>query len=267
MSREGSKLRSAEVRQATLDRLVLPSLGARPISEIRRSEIIRLLDKIEDERGPEMAHKVLGLISKIMNWHASRSDTFKSPIVKGMGRSQGKPRERTLTDAELAQVWKACEGPFGRMVRFLLLTGARRSEASELRWEEIEGRLWTLPAERNKVGVALTRPLSDAALELLGPRTDGFAFTTTGKHGISGFNNFKKDLDRRSGVNGYTLHDLRRSHRSLMSRAGVSQEIAERALGHLPPTIIQTYDRHKYEDQLKLAYEKLATLIESIVQP
>src|SRR5262249_2044808 len=115
MQREGSKLRTADVRRANLDRLILPALGTRPISEIKRSEIIRLLDRIEDERGPEMAHKALGIIAKIMNWYASRSDNFKSPIVKGMGRTQGVKRERILSDDELRRVWAACEGPFGRM--------------------------------------------------------------------------------------------------------------------------------------------------------
>src|SRR5262249_34727650 len=159
--------------------------------------------------GPEAAHKALALIGKICNWYASRSDTYKSPIIKGMGRGLGTKRDRTLSDAELRSVWLACEGPFGRMVKFILLTACRRTEASLLRWEEIDGNLWTLPASRNKVGVELVRPLSDAALAVLGPRSEGWVFTTTGTGGISGFSSLKRQLDRASGVTGYTLHDLR----------------------------------------------------------
>src|SRR5262249_55496300 len=89
MQREGSKLRTSQERQARLDGVILPALGVRPISEIKRSEIIRLLDRVEDERGPEASHKILALISVIMSWHESRSDSFRSPIVKGMGRTKG----------------------------------------------------------------------------------------------------------------------------------------------------------------------------------
>ena len=54
------------------------------IDAIRRSDIVRLLDQIEDERGPVMADKALALLSKVFSWHASRNDEFRSPIVRGM---------------------------------------------------------------------------------------------------------------------------------------------------------------------------------------
>ena len=99
--REGKRLRSVDQRSATLERLVYPKLGARPVGDIKRSEIVRLLDDIEDNRGPVMADQTLAILRAILNWHAKRSDDFNSPIVRGMAR--GKPKERarsrTLTDA------------------------------------------------------------------------------------------------------------------------------------------------------------------------
>ena len=105
LKREGARLRSADWRKATLERLVYPSLGHRPIAEIKRSEIVRLLDKIESgevtnkkgERikgGPVMADRTLAIVRKIMNWHAARSDDFRSPIVRGMARVKDKERAR-----------------------------------------------------------------------------------------------------------------------------------------------------------------------------
>ena len=70
-----------------------------------------------------------------MNWHASRTDDFRSPIVRGMARAGGQPRERVLSDDELRAVWKGAkdfEGPFGYFVRFILLTATRRNEAAHL---------------------------------------------------------------------------------------------------------------------------------------
>jgi hypothetical protein len=65
-------------RRVTLERLVYPRIGAQPISTIRRSDVVRLLDRIEDENGPVMTDRTLAYIRKIMNWHASRSDEFGS---------------------------------------------------------------------------------------------------------------------------------------------------------------------------------------------
>jgi hypothetical protein len=84
--------RSTDQARAVLERLVFPKLGARAIADIRRSDIIRLLDKIDDERGPSMADITLAHVRRILNWHASRSDDFRSPIVRGMART--KPSER-----------------------------------------------------------------------------------------------------------------------------------------------------------------------------
>ena len=151
MRREGNRLRTARDRCGVLERLIFPSLGDRPIGAIKRSEIIRVLDQIEDEKGPGMARSTLAIIRKIMNWHAARSDEFRSPIVRGMDRTKGNARDRILTDDEIRAVWQAANGSlFGSLVRFLLLTGARRNEARHMTWSEIEGADWTLPAARNK---------------------------------------------------------------------------------------------------------------------
>src|SRR5262245_48497723 len=102
-TREGKNLRTFEDRRQTLARLVYPVIGDRPIADIRRSEIVRLLDGIEDKNGPVQADRTLAFIGKIMNWHASRSDEFRSPIVRGMARTSSKERARArvLTDDEL----------------------------------------------------------------------------------------------------------------------------------------------------------------------
>src|SRR5262249_14486684 len=139
LAREGGKLKSIDQRKATLERLIYPALGHRPIAEIRRSDIHRLLDKVTDERGPETSHKVYGITKKIMDWHQARSDTFRSPIVRGMSKSLGVKRDRTLTDDELRQLWQttADGSVFGAYIRMLLLTCARRNEVAGMKRSEI----------------------------------------------------------------------------------------------------------------------------------
>ena len=121
-----------------------------------------------------------------------------------------------------------------------------------------------LPASRNKTKVDLKRPLSAAALDVLdkAPRIVGsdYAFSSDGRR-LGGIAWRKKEFDKACGVTGWTLHDLRRTARSLMSRSGTISEHAERCLGHKIPGVEGVYNRYPYRDEMLLAYEKLATLI------
>jgi integrase len=269
--RDGKKLRSIALDESALRRLVYPAIGHRSIADIRRTDIVRLLDRIEDENGPVQADRTLAVIRKIMNWHASRSDDFRSPIVRGMARTKPKERarDRILTDDELRAVWRQAEanGVYGAFIRFVLLTAARRSEASEMAWSEIASGDWTLPAARNKTKVDLVRPLSKAALAVLPARQGDYVFTTDGKTPISGFSKFKRQFDKALPLPSWTIHDLRRSSRSLMSRAGIPTDHAERCLGHAIPGVRGVYDRHEYHAEKARAYEALASQIDRIIRP
>jgi len=272
MARDGAKLRTAEWRKSVLDRHIYPTLGSRPIAEIRRSEIVQLLDRIEEGSGPVMATQTLAVLRKVMNWHATRSDDFLSPIVRGMARTKPseRARERVLTDDELRKVWQTAEGcgVYGSYLHFLLLTAARRSEVAGMTWAEISGGDWTLPGARNKTKLDLVRPLSRMAQDILEelPKAVGFVWSTNGGgRAISDFGGLKRQLDAASGVKSWRLHDLRRTARSLMSRAGVPSDHAERCLGHVIGGVRGVYDRHEYHAEKQQAFEALAALIERIV--
>ena len=235
-----------------------------------------------------MADRTLAVVRAAINWHAIRDEDFISPIVRGMARTKPKERarERTLTDEELRAVWnvaEATEGPFGKLVQFLLLTGARRTEASAMEWKEISGADWTLPAVRNKSKVDLVRPLSKSAMKVLEqlPKIGrgNLVFTTDGKRSLAGYSKAKAALEKAildewrktdreaKQLPRWTLHDLRRTSRSLMSRAGVAPDHAERCLGHVITGVRATYDRHAYHAEKKSAFEALAAQIEQIINP
>ena len=274
LAREGKRLRTVGDRESILERLIYPALRRRPIGSVTRSEIIRLCDKIEDQNGPRMADIALAILRRILNWHAARSDDFRSPIVKGMMRQKPSElaRSRILTDDELRAVWKAADAgasPHHALIKFLLLTAARRGEGAELTWPEIDGGDWTLPASRNKTKVDLIRPLSAAAMAVIeSQRRDDRAFVfSNGRRPVAGFSHFKARFDRDCGVTGWSWHDLRRTARSLMSRAGVPGDHAERCLGHVVGGVRGTYDRHQYRSEMLHAYEALAALVERIINP
>jgi integrase len=277
------KLRRAADRYAALKKRVFPVIGEKPVNEIQRGDIIRLLRKIEDEAGPVMADRTLAYIRKVFNWYAFQDEKFKSPIVRGMAEYLGfesVSRDRILTDDEIRAVWTG-EGVFSALVRFLLLTGARRSEATEMKWEEVKDGDWLLPARRNKTKRDLLRPLSRAAKALIEqqPKVCDFVFSTNGVGHISGYGRHKEAFDaavlaelrkedpEAKPLENWVLHDLRRTARSLLSRAGINTDHAERCLGHVIAGVRGIYDRHEYYDEKKKAFEALAVQIELIVNP
>jgi integrase len=276
LRREGGKLRTLSQRTSLLRRLVYPHIGERPITEIKRSEIVAMLDKIEDHNGPRMADMTLAVLRKVMNWYATRADDFVPPFIRGMARQRPAEhrRMRVLTDDEIRAVWAATEDKtaFSALIRFLLLTSARRNEAAGMRRHEIDADgVWRLPASRSKTKTETTRPLSKAALVLLDglPRINdcAFSFTNNGRSPIGQFSLPKRKLDAASGVTDWRVHDLRRTARSLLSRAGVHSDVAEKCLGHSRGDIIERYDQHKYLDEMQRAFEMLATTIANIVNP
>ena len=148
-----------------------------------------MLDRVEDNSGPSMSQAALGVVRRLFAWHATRTDDFNSPIIRGMSRIKAneRQRERILNDDELRAVWSAADSDdsaFGPYIKFLLLTACRRNEAACLTWNEIQGTLRTLPADRNKTRQALERPLSADSLAAIvrAPRfaNSDFVFSSTG---------------------------------------------------------------------------------------
>jgi integrase len=274
---KGAKLRSIDHQRSMLRRLVFDSaLGEMPVEQVKRSDIVKTLDKIEAKAGARSADMCLSILRQVFNWHALRSDDFRTPIVPGMGRYRYAEHrgERILSDAELRQLWETtADGTtFAQLVRFLLLTSARKSEAAGLRRAEIDGDIWTLPASRSKTGKAVERPLSGPARRIIDemPQIDGCPWVFSGSSGLSPFNNFSDAtaaLRKRSGVQGWRVHDLRRTSRSFLSRAGVNVDTAERCLGHVIGGVRAVYDHHSYIEEMRFAFEALAALIQKIVNP
>ncbi len=284
IERHAKKNRTWKETEWILEHYVLSKWRNRDIRKIKRVEINQLLDGIEDKSGRVMATAVLAQVRKMFNWHAARDDRFISPIVPGMARVKPSDirRDRVLTDLEIRFVWTALDGlksPYRELVRVLLLTAQRREEVAGMLRDEVDldKATWTIPANRYKTKVAHTVPLSPAAVAILSklPKNGPFFFTTNGESPFSGFAKDKRRLDkaveaqREAYANGlpedqpvplvapWRIHDLRRTAKTLMVRAGVRPDISERVLGHKIPGVEGTYDRHSYVEERKLAVESL----------
>jgi integrase len=167
------------------ERLVCPhEISRRQIEEIGRSDIAGL-SKIEASRGARMAHLTLLYLSALFNWYVTRTDAFRNPIVRAMSPIKAKERAgtRVLADPEIHDIWGALDKAeipqcFCRLVRTLLLTGLRRTEAARASWRDIEylrrddyqGDVLTIPAARMKGKQDHAVPLTPRILALLGHR-------------------------------------------------------------------------------------------------
>jgi integrase len=92
-------------------------------------------------------------------------------------------------------------------------------------------------------------------------------FSADGSRALGDFGDRKVRFDKACGVENWRLHDLRRTSRTLLSRAGISADIAEMCLGHVLTGVRGTYDRHSFENEKRHAFEALAALIDRIVHP
>jgi integrase len=273
---EAKGLRSARHLRAYFDSHIWPAWTGRDFEYIRRGDVANLLDEIEDRNGPTAADYALRITRAICNWYAARHENYGSPIVRGMRRSNPKERarDRILSDDEIRAVWKraAENGTFGGFVRMLLLTGQRKTKVATMRWEDIKDGVWTIPSEKREKGNAIELKLPDVAIEIIKaqPRFDGnpYVFAGQGNSPMGGLSRRKKSFERKlPAMPQWGLHDLRRTARSLMSRAGVRPDIAERVLGHVMNGVEGIYDRHRYDEEKAHALKSLAGLIEKIVNP
>jgi|SRR5262245_16740876 len=263
--------------QDVLRRLVQPAWRGRSVHEIRRRDVIALVDEITRRNGAQMADKVLAVLGKFWSWLTARDVVDASPC-RGVERPvRNPPRERILNDSEIAALWDACaeQGASGQALQLLLLTGCRLGEVFGARWSEIDAAemLWKLPRERVKNSQAHAVPLASQAWGIIAaqPRFAGcdFIFTNDGRRPIGGFSRLKQALDKSiHSVAPWTLHDLRRTAASGMQRLGVRVEVIEAALNHRSGTfrgIVGVYQRHDYIDERRVALQRWADFVEQLV--
>lgn len=289
-----TKQRTAVQIEKNIRRHLLPRWGDRVAAEIKRADVIAMIEAIDAASGPYMAAKAFALASEI----------FRFGITHELGDLQGNPchplkpsdfvgkmapRQRVLTARELDLVWRATQGeirngvestyPGGPFVRFLLLTAVRRSEAAQMSWSEVDldNALWVVPAHRSKSGAPHEVPLAGMAVDLLKslPRFAGdFVFSCNGGRApIKGFGKFKDTIDEHiaelapSGLKDWRFHDLRRTVRTNLSTLGVMPFIAELVINHQQKGVHKVYDVHRYQAEKRDALARWESKLRSIIEP
>jgi len=259
-------------RRDAMGRLRLHLAGSmdRGAATLTRSDAVRELDRIAIEAGETTARRVMGYARSAYGWARRRGSVETNPFedLPPMGREVR--RERVLSDAEIGRIWNAAAalGPaHGGFARFLLLTLARREEAARMSWSEISADLstWTLPAVRAKNGKAHVVHLAESARAILADLRRGEAsdlvFVTPSGKGLTTFSYIARKLAQYGEVEGWRLHDFRRSGVTALAAIGFSPHVCDRLLGHAQGTIrgvAAIYQRHDFAAERKAALDAWA---------
>jgi integrase len=212
------------------------------LASVTRADLAACLQDMSKERGPVTASRARANLAALFSW-ATREGLYDgpNPVATTNDPAAGvRPRERVLSEAELATIWRACEDDaFGRIVRLLMLTGARRAEIGDLKWSEIDLDRGTMiiAGERTKNRRTLTLTLPPMALDILRsvPRHDGgdSVFAVAG-NGFSSWSSKTREFKKRIGkMPPWTLHDIRRSAATHMGEIGIQPHIIEAILNHV----------------------------------
>jgi integrase len=227
---------------ATLNRL--------QVHGIKRADIAALLVTIGRQNGGVSANRARSYLGTFFAWAMREGLVEENPTIGTNRAAVEKSRDRVLSDAELAAIWKACrDDAFGHIVKLLMLTGQRRDEVGSMMVAELDlaGATWSLPGERTKNGRAHIVPLSAEALEVLRPAVDAAGDRQLvfggGDAGFAGWSKAKAALDQRmieaispkarAAAQPWTLHDLRRTFATRSGDLGVLPHVVEAVLNHV----------------------------------
>lgn len=270
---------TAKESERSLRKHFASAWGKRDVRDITPAHINEVLDKLIADGTPSEANHALGVVKTLFGWCVDRDMISLSPCHKIRKPAKHNSRSRVLSDAELVKVWRAfdAEGyPFGYMGKLLVLTAQRRGEVTEMRWNQIdfERKTWTIPAELAKNGRIHVLPLSEAALAILktAPRLSDervFPARNNDTNAISGFTRAKLRFDKLSGVEEWTIHDVRRTVATGLAQLSVAPHVIERILNHVSGTfagVAGVYNRFQYVDEMRAALELWAAHVEKVLK-
>lgn len=232
--------------------------GDTPLDQISPYDITRSLDRIA--RTPAEHQRAYTILRAFLRWAHRKHLLDKNPMERMQEPRGYRPRERVLTDQELNAVWLAAkDDTFGRIVKLLILTGQRRGEITNLTAEMVHDDCIVLPSWLTKNSREHTVPIGPLAKSLLstphGPSR--LYFPALGKDTpFNGYSKCKPKLEKRCGVQDWTLHDLRRTFATGMASIGVSLPVVERLLNHVSGSfggIVGVYQRYDFLPEMREA--------------
>jgi integrase len=277
------------------------SLHDRPIADITRLDIVGVINDLARDNGKVAADGARRSLGTLFAWAIDQGTygIHATPMLHIKSRADGRGRERTLTPAELVEVWRATDAvddkgkrlvneDYARIVKLLILTGQRRIEIGALGWRELfeiqkaaTARI-ELTGERTKNGLPHIVPLSSQAVSLLPAKRDGndMVFGRFDK-GFSGWSKAKAELDaailqarrktdpKAKSMAHWVLHDLRRTFVTMLGESKIAPpHVVEAIVNHVSGVkagVAGVYNKALYLEERRRALDAWGEHIEAIV--
>ena len=288
-----------------LTKNVLPFWGDLKANKIIKRDCLLLLEELIDR--PALCNNVLKVARKMFNFAVERDILEFTPFA-GLKAPVGVThRERTLSEEEIEALWNvelpkaAMSEQVKRALKLILVTGQRPGEVASIHAREVDGKWWTIPAEKAKNKTTHRVFLTQMALKLLGePSLGGWYFLSpvtkedekhnpiyqhidgnalayairrnlkdyTPRRPIKGdtISMVKVKEARKMDMEHFTPHDLRRTCATFLARIGRSDEIIDAVLGHKKQGIVKVYNQHKYDLEKQKAMEAWERKLQAITE-
>ena len=250
-------------------------------ADITLADVAARISAITRAYGSTTAARARSALSALYRWAMGEGLLGSTPINPVVGTNKPKdsePRDRVLSDHELAAIWNAVDGEYAHVIRLLILTACRREEIGGLRWSELDldKGVMTLPKERVKNNRAHSLPLPPLALSIIEaiPRRVSRDLLFGSRSRSPGFCSWavaKSKLDAKLGgkVAPWRVHDLRRTTATRMADLGVQPHVIEAALNHYSGHrrgVAFVYNKSPYEREVRAALAQWAEHVTAVVE-
>ena len=287
-ARVKKKEQSWKEDERLLNKDILPAFGRKKAKDIRRRDIVLLLDGIVERGATITANRVLAVTRKMFNFAVGRDIIDASPCVQIPAPSKENRRERYLSEDEIKVfLEKLDDTKMSQEIRlalkFLLITGQRKNEVLSAEWNEfdLKSKWWTIPSVKSKNQLTHRVPLTSISMEILNElkKITGqyqFLFASpvghtkknperkVGMYPILGSavdralrnnltNNLKTKQTNIFNLDNFTPHDLRRTVASMMTKSGVDRLVLKKILNHADRDVTAVYDRYEYDKEKQVA--------------
>ena len=286
------RLKHPGIPRRVYEKDLAPVFGELGLDRITPLDVRAAIEQVVKSGRPTVANDALAYCKQLFR-HGIRlnlitTNPAEAFTVKHAGGVE-QSRSRALTIDELAKVFTAFQKYSDQFTRenylavaLLLVLGVRKGELIAAEWSEfdIEAAIWDMPEERSKTGVAISIPLPPVAIEWLQElhiRACGSQYVFPKRRSSKRNGHISPDTlnaaiqklfrEGKLKVDHFTVHDLRRTCRSLMAEAGVSGHVAERCLNHKLKGVEGIYDRYDYLDNRREALQKVADQLTPIINP
>jgi integrase len=255
-----------EVTRYLTDPKYFGPLHRMPLDTITLRDVAARIVAIQRESGNPTAARARGALVTFFSWAMRMGLAAANPCI-GSVNPKTTARDRVLSGEEIRAIWQACaDDHHGKIIKLLILLGARRQEIGGMAWSEFDldspQPSWTLPKERSKNGKAHTLPLLPTAERIIRsvPKlvSRDHLFGARADYGFSSWPQGKAALDERLGdtVKPWVVHDTRRSVATGMADIGVAPHVIEHILNHQSGQrsgVAGIYNRSNYQRETRMA--------------